>query len=69
MKRGKPNKSKVILDITSYIQKCTYNTEEFPEHILIDCYLLNLANDLKNTKISRVTKKFLRSHPFFDSIT
>lgn len=69
MKRGKLNKSKVILDITNYIEKCTHNPEEFPEHSLVDRYLLNLANDLKNTKISRVTKKFLRSHPFFDSIT
>ena len=64
MKRGKLNKARVILGIIKYIEYYVQDNK-YPD---VNVYLIKLADDLKKKRVSRVTKKFIRYHMFFDDI-
>ena len=64
MKRGKLNKARAILGIIQYIDEYIRDSK-YPD---INVYLIKLAYDLKKKRVSRVTKKFIRYHMFFDDI-
>lgn len=64
MKRGKLNKSRAILGIIQYIEEYVQDSK-YPD---VNVYLIKLADDLKNKRVSRTTKKFIRYHMFFDDI-
>lgn len=64
MKRGKLNKARAILGIIQYLEDYVRDSN-YPD---INVYLIKLTDDLKKKRISRVTKKFIRYHAFFDDI-
>lgn len=64
MKRGKLNKSRAIMRIVNYLEDCAQNSNQ-PD---VNVFFIKLADDLKRKKISRVKKKFIRYHTFFDDI-
>lgn len=64
MKRGKLNKARAIMGIVKYLEDCVHSSNQ-PD---INVFLISLSDDLKKKKISRVTKKFIRYHTFFDDI-
>ena len=64
MKRGKLNKARAILGIIRYLEEYVRDSKQ-PD---VNVYLIKLADDLKRKRITRVTKKFIRYHAFFDDI-
>ena len=68
MKRGKLNKARAILGISNLIEEYVKDSINYPELTSTDRYLLKISEDLKKKKISKVTKKFIRYHLFFDDI-
>ena len=68
MKRGKLNKARAILCMIRFIEEYVQDSYNYPELTSTDLYLLKLSEDLKRKRISRVTKKFIRYHMFFDGI-
>lgn len=65
MKRGKLNKARAILSMIQSIEEYVQDSK-YPD---VNVYLIKLADYLKKKRISRVTKKFIRYHMFFDDIT
>lgn len=65
MKRGKLNKARAILGMIQYIEDYVRDSK----YTDVNVYLIKLADDLKNKRVSRVTKKFIRYHMFFDDIS
>ena len=63
-KRGKLNKARAILGIIKYLEDYVYSSNQ-PD---INVYLIQLTDDLKRKRISKVTKKSIRYHAFFDYI-
>lgn len=68
MKRGKLNKARAILGMINLIEEYVKDSINYPELTSTDRYLLKISDDLKKKKISKVTKKFIRYHLFFDDI-
>lgn len=64
MKRGKLNKARAISSMIHYIEDYVRDSK-YPD---VNVYLIKLADDLKKKRVSRVTKKFIRYHMFFDDI-
>lgn len=60
MKRGKNNKAKSIVKLINCIEEILeYNIKTFKEPSLLDVYLFNTANKLKNTKLSRISNTYI----------
>lgn len=64
MRRGKLNKARAIMLIIKYLEDCVHSSNQ-PD---VNVFLIQLADDLKKRNISKVTKKFIRYHAFFDDI-
>ena len=61
MKRGKNNKAKRIVKLIKHIgEMLEYNIKTFKEPSLLDLYLFNTINKLKNTKMSRISNGYIR---------
>lgn len=61
MKRGKNNKAKRIIKLIKHIEgMLDYNIKTFKEPSLLDLYLFNTMNKLKNTKMSRISNGYIR---------
>ena len=61
MKRGKNNKAKRIIKLINHIEEMLdYNIKTFKEQTLLDLYLFNTMNKLKNTKMSRISNGYIR---------
>ena len=61
MKRGKNNKAKRIIKLMNHIEEMLdYNIKTFKEPTLLDLYLFNTMNKLKNTKMSRISNGYIR---------
>lgn len=60
MKRGKNNKAKRIVKLINYIEEMLeYNIKTFKDPSLLDLYLFNTMNKLKNTKMSRISNGYI----------
>lgn len=61
MKRGKNNKAKRIVKLINYIEEMLeYNIKTFKDPSLLDLYLFNTVNKLKNTKMHRISNGYIR---------
>lgn len=60
MKRGKNNKAKRIVKLIKHIEEMLeHNIKTFKEPSLLDLYLFNTINKLKNSKMSRISNDYI----------
>lgn len=60
MKRGKNNKAERIVKLINYIEEMLdYNIKTFKDPSLLDLYLFNAVNNLKTTKLSRISNTYI----------
>ena len=60
------NKARRILEIIKYMEDYANTNIGKSDSDFLYRYIIKLAEDLKRKKISKLTKKFIENHPFFD---